>query len=383
LAFWLAAAAFAVAMFGTTLPTPLYPLYREQLHFAPVLITVIFAVYAVGVIVALLFFGRLSDRVGRRRVLFAGLALSALSAVAFLLAGTLPLLFIGRILSGFSAGIFTGAGTAAVTELMSNERRHFATAVAVAANTGGLSLGPIAAGFLAQFAGHPLQLPYAVDLLLLVPAAAGLWMVPETVEAPGEFRVEFQRLCVPAEVHGIFVRAAIVGFCGFAVTGVYSAVAPSVLGEVMGIRSPALAGITVFVVMAVAAVGQITVQRLPERLAFPLGCNIMIAGLVLLGAAVATKSFPLLLASSAATGLGFGLTMGFGLMQINAKVDERRGEVTSTYFLICYVGLIVPVVGVGLVAMATGLSVAAYIFCGLVAATVLGVAAFTIRSRLA
>src|SRR3954462_12765706 len=100
--------ALAVAMLGTTLPTPLYVLYRERFGFSELMVTVIFATYAAGVIAALLLFGPLSDQIGRRRALLPGLALSALSAVAFLLAQGLGLLVVGRVLSGLSAGIFTG-----------------------------------------------------------------------------------------------------------------------------------------------------------------------------------------------------------------------------------------------------------------------------------
>ncbi len=99
--------AFAVTMLGTTLPTPLYGLYRQRFGFSELMITVIFATYAAGVIVALLSFGRLSDAIGRRAALLPALGLSALSAVAFLAAQGLGLLLAGRVLSGLSAGIFT------------------------------------------------------------------------------------------------------------------------------------------------------------------------------------------------------------------------------------------------------------------------------------
>src|ERR671923_1439469 len=88
------ALALAVGMMGTTLPTPLYELYRQRFGFSELMVTVIFAVYAAGVIAALLLFGRLSDQIGRRRVLLAGLVLSAAGMTAFLLAHDLAMLLV-------------------------------------------------------------------------------------------------------------------------------------------------------------------------------------------------------------------------------------------------------------------------------------------------
>src|SRR3954452_21192660 len=155
--------ALAMAMLGTTLPTPLYGLYRERFGFSELMITVIFAAYAAGVIASLILFGRLSDEIGRRRMLLPGLALAALGAVAFLLADGLALLIVGRVLFGLSAGIFTGTATATLADLAAPERRARATLVATIANMGALGSGPLLAGVLSQSAGSPLRLPFWVD----------------------------------------------------------------------------------------------------------------------------------------------------------------------------------------------------------------------------
>lgn len=115
LAFWLLGASLLVTTLGNTLPTPLYVVYQERFGFSTLMITVIFAVYAAGVLLALVLFGA-SDLLGRRHVLLAGLACGALSAVAFLLANGLALLLVGRVLSGLSVGIFVGTATAALVE---------------------------------------------------------------------------------------------------------------------------------------------------------------------------------------------------------------------------------------------------------------------------
>ena len=93
---WLVAAAFLVTMVGTTMPTPLYPLYEQELGFGGLMVTVVFATYAVGVLAALLLVGRLSDQVGRKAVLLPGIGVAAASSLVFLIPGSLPALFAGR-----------------------------------------------------------------------------------------------------------------------------------------------------------------------------------------------------------------------------------------------------------------------------------------------
>src|ERR1700722_19113305 len=133
-AFWLLAFVFAATMLGTTLPTPLYPFYQAQWHFSSAIVTVIFAVYAAGVLAALLLAGRSSDQAGRKPVLAVALGLSALSTVVFILAPDVGLLFVGRILSGLSACLMTGTATATLTELIPASASRRASLVATAVN---------------------------------------------------------------------------------------------------------------------------------------------------------------------------------------------------------------------------------------------------------
>jgi MFS family permease len=361
--------AFAVTMVGTTLPTPLYAIYQQEFGFSELMITVIFATYAVGVIGALLLFGRLSDRIGRRRALLPGLGLSALSAVLFLLTHGLGLLLAGRVLSGLSAGIFTGTATATLLDLATLEARGRATLVATMVNMGGLACGPLLAGLLAEFAGSPLRLVFWVDLALLVPAAVLVWAMPETVRAQGPVRIRPQRLHVPAEVRAIFIRAAMAGFAGFAVLGLFTAVAPAFLGQILGVQSHAVVGLIVFCVFASSLVGQTVLQRIVGAAALRTGCLALIAGIGLVALGLAVSSLALLVAGGVVAGLGQGLSFHAGLEAINdAAPADRRGEVASSFFVVAYVAISVPVVGVGVVAELTSLRAAGLIFAAVVAA---------------
>lgn len=378
LAFAGVAYAFAVTMLGTTLPTPLYPIYEREIGFSGLLVTIIYATYAVGVIAALLLFGQLSDQIGRRRTLLPGLVLSAASSVVFLVATGLPLLFVGRVLSGLSAGIFTGTATAAVIELAPEGGRR-GTLTATAANIGGLGMGPLVAGVLAQWLPAPLRLPYALHLVLLVGAFAAVWLLPDPVEGRRRPRLRPQRLRVPAEMRATFVTAAIAGFAAFAVFGLFAAVAPAFLSQLLHEPSHLLAGVVVFVIFAASVVAQIGLAGVATRTALAAGCAGLMAGMGLVAAALAAGSLPLLLAGAVIGGLAHGLAFRAAVGSVTAESPPgRRAEVSSSLFVIFYVAISIPVIGVGVLAQAFGLLTAGVVFAVFVALLALAALAGTL-----
>src|SRR5258708_3221083 len=184
LAFVAVAAAFMINMMGTTLPTAIYRYYQMQYGFTPTVIPLIYAHYPIGVVGAVLAVGNWSDQLGRRRMLLAGLCMSAASAITFLLGHGLPGLMLGRLLSGISAGIFTGTATVAVIELAPASWHRQAALAATASNMLGLGLGPLLSGVLVELLPSPMRLPYAVHLVLLAMALLAVWYAPETAQLP-------------------------------------------------------------------------------------------------------------------------------------------------------------------------------------------------------
>ncbi len=352
--FGLVAYAFLVTMIGTTLPTPLYPLFEQRYSFGELMVTVIFAVYAFGVIAGLLVFGNLSDEIGRKPVLLVGLAFSAISALLFVVAGSLAPIFAGRVVSGFSAGVFTGTATAMLVDLAPGGNRRLGSLVAVVV--------------------------IIVDLGLLVPAVVGLLLTPETVERK-VFRLRLQRLKVPPEVRSVFIRGATAGFGSFAVAGVFSSVAPVFLGTILGRTSHALAGSIVFILFSASIVGQLVISRLSDRPALVSGCVLLAGGVGLLALALGIESLAALIAAASVVGLGQGLVIGAGLAAINQRAPvEHRGETASSFFVVMYVGLSLPVIGVGVAAHVFSLRTAGIAFSAAVAALVLAVLASLSRS---
>jgi MFS family permease len=364
-----AAFALAIAMLGTTLPTPLYGLYRQRYGLSELMITVIFATYAAGVIASLVLFGRLSDQIGRRRVLLPGLVLSGLSAVCFLIANGLALLLVGRIFSGLSAGIFTGTATATLVDLAPPDRRGRSTLVATVANMGALGTGPLLAGLLSQWGGSPLRLAFWVDLALLVPAAIGIWAMPEPIARTSHPRLRPQAPTVPREMRSTFTQAAIAGFAGFAVLGLLTAVAPDFLGQTLGVTSRAVVGLVVFAVFAASTAGQVVLEFIPERAAIPAGAGALIVGMGSFALGLAASSLALLVLGGMIAGFGQGLSFRAGLAAVNERAPAaQRGAVASSFFVVMYVAISLPVIGEGLLAQGVGLRAAGLTFAGVVAA---------------
>lgn len=344
-------------MLGTTLPTPIYALYAERMHFAVLTTTVIYATYAGGVLFALLLFGRWSDVVGRGPILAVGLVAASASAVVFLIADSVPLLLVGRVLSGLSAGLFTGTATAAVIEAAPPKWRGRAAAVATVANIGGLGAGPLLAGVLVEYAPSPLHLTFIVHIALMVLAAVAILVVPETSPRTGRFG--FQRVSVPSEVRRVFVIAAIAAFAGFAVTGLFTAVAPSFLSQVVGIEDHLVAGLVVCLIFTFSALAQLGANGIKPERAIAIGCAILVVGTAILAAALHFSSLAGLIAAAVVSGIGQGISFSRGLAAVVAKTPpERRAEVSSTYFVVAYVALSVPVISEGIAAQALGLRTA-------------------------
>ncbi|WP_441350749.1 MFS transporter [Streptomyces sp. TP-A0874] len=376
-----ASAVFAVGMTGTTLPTPLYGLYREQLGFSEFMVTVIFAVYAVGVIAVLLLAGNVSDETGRRPVLLVGIGLSVASAVCFLAEGGLPLLFAGRLLSGFAAGLFSGTATATVMELARPGHAARAGFAATAANMGGLGCGPLMAGLLAEYTAWPLRLPFLVNLALLALAALLTWFLPETVERRRPRAASAVRgTRVPAEVRGVFTPAALAGFAGFALLGSFTAVAPSFVAQTLRVQNLAVSGAIVFSVFLASTLGQSLTERLGSNRALPGGCLVLVAGLLLVALSLTLESLPLLVLGAVCGGLGQGLSFRAAVTAVGrAAPPEHRGGTISAFFVVAYVGICLPVVGIGALTEWLGLRQAGIVFAVCVILLAAGVGLYVLR----
>ena len=224
----------------SAVPTPLYVLYQARDGFGALMVTVIFAAYAAGVVASLFLAGHVSDWLGRRRMAAVAVAVNMASGALFLAWPSVTGLIAGRVISGISIGMLTATATAYLSELhaAAHPGRPCTRAemVATTANLGGLGFGPLLAGFLAQYVGDPLRLPYLVAEALMLVGAISLALAPETVTRPGN-RPAYrpQRVSVPVVSRSLFFAAGAAAAAQFALFGLFASPAPGVL-PYFGIR---------------------------------------------------------------------------------------------------------------------------------------------------
>ncbi|MET0805549.1 MAG: MFS transporter [Lacisediminihabitans sp.] len=358
--FWVIAAAFLLVMAFSTIPTPLYSLYQARDGFATFLLTVIFAVYAVGVIASLYLAGHISDWLGRRRIILVAVLIELLAAVIFLVWPSVPGLLVARFISGVGVGALTATATAHLSELRAvarpDEGGRFSSTVSTFVNNGGLALGPLIAGFIAQWIAGPLQVPYVLFIVLLAVAAIAVAFVPETVEKPmpvdghGERRAyRPQRMSLPSESRGAFWSAAIAALSAFAIFGLFTSLAPSFLAGTLHETSHVVAGLVTFSVFGAAAVAQLLTTRMPLVAQVRLAATMMAVGLAALSVGALLANLPLFIAAGIVAGAGVGVQFRSSVaVAASLALPPRRGEVLAALFLVAYLGLTVPVLLVGL-----------------------------------
>jgi MFS family permease len=385
--FWVVAVAFLLNMAFSAVPTPLYVLYQQRDGFSNLMVTIVFGVYAVGVIGSLFLGGHLSDWVGRRRVFVPALLANAASAVVFIVDPSLAGLIVARVISGVSVGLTTATATSYLAELHASARpsasQRRAEAVATGSNLGGIGFGPLAAGLLAQFAPAPLVLPYVVFGIALVGAAVAVALSPETVRRPDQPpRYRPQRIAVPVGSRPLFYAATLAGLAAFAVFGVFNSLVPSFLAGTLHQSSHAIAGAVPFAAFAGGAAAQMLAAGRPAPVLLRWSIPTVTVGLSLTAAAMWSSSLAMFVIGGVVAGAGAGLVFK-GSLAVAASTAPAgsRAEVLAGFFLGAYIGLSVPVVGLGVVTQYIPARDAMLVFAALAAiAIAASVSAVTRRS---
>jgi MFS family permease len=327
-------------------PTPLYGTYQHEWGFSDLTITVVFGVYALAFLGALLTVGRLSDHVGRRPIIFAGIAGQLLALAIFIGAHSLSALLVARVVQGLAAGTAIGAIGAGMLDI-DQIRGAVANATAPGLGTGS---GVLVSSFAVQWLPAPTRLVYLVIGGVLVVQALGLSLFPETSpRALGAWRSLIPQIELPAQTRRPMTAAAPVLFAVWALAGFYGSLGPSLADHLAGSASVVEGGLGLGLLALIAAATTYVLRATPASQVMVVGTSTLIGGVTLVLLSLWVASAALFFAGTAVAGIGFGAGFqgGIRLVAPLAHPDQRAG-VLSTLFIVSYVGLGVPAVLAGL-----------------------------------
>jgi hypothetical protein len=344
-ALYLLASLVVSLLAASAAPTPLYAIYQRMWGFTPITITIVFGVYAVAVLVALLTLGRLSDSIGRRPVLLAALGVQILSMVVYATAGGVGELMGARIIQGLATGAALGAIGAGMLDV-DRERGALANALSPGLGTGS---GALVSALFVQFLPAPTHLIYVALIGVFAAQAIGVALLRETVTpVPVTRAVLVPEVRLPRAVRGPVLAAAPVLFAVWALAGLYAALGPSIVAALTGNQSVVLgsASVTALTVTAVSSV--YLLRNVPARTVLVWGIAGLVAGVAITLVALGAGSVALFFVGTAVSGVGFGAGFQGGIRTVVplAAPHERAG-VLSLLFVVSYLGMGVPAVAAG------------------------------------
>ena len=336
---------------------PLLVVYQEQWKFPAALLTLAFAVFAIGFLAAVLTLGSLSDHVGRRPVLIGALIIQLASNITFLVAPDIGWVIAGRIVQGAATGAATTAFTAALVELAPPNGKRLGTILGSVGLTGGLGVGSLLAGLAIQLTTTANSIIFIVLTIITILGIVVIALSPESVtRAPGALRSLVPRVAIPPATRTEFAAAAPVIAAIWMLSGLSGGLAPSMVRSVFLLNSGLLNGLSGFIAPATSAVIGLAFARLDPRRAMTIGIYASIVGAVAIISGVFAGSLAIMLIGQAIAGAGFGASFTASLRLIFplAAAHQRAGVVAGIY-IVSYIAFGVPIVIAGQLAGPLGL----------------------------
>jgi predicted MFS family arabinose efflux permease len=357
--------AFAGVTLAAGAPTPLLVLFEHQWGFHAGILTIAFAIYAFGLLLALLVVGSLSDYIGRRPVLIGALSVQLLAMVMFFFASNIGWVIAARAVQGLATGAAFSAFTAALVELAPPRHKELGAVIGSVAPAGGLGLGALLTGAAIQFTGSPAKIVFAALALVTSLGIAVATLTDETVSRrPGAVRALRPELSIPRPAAREFVAAVPVQVGAWMFVGLFLGLVPTIVRGVFDIDSGMVSGAAVFAEPGAAAVAALFVRRISPRGSAQSGGAEIVVGVVLVVVALAARVLPLLIFGGVVGGVGWGSSYSGSLRTLSplAEPDQRAG-LFAAVFTVAYLAFGAPVVIAGQLIPRAGLSSTAIAYC--------------------
>ncbi|MFT0545267.1 MFS transporter [Allopusillimonas ginsengisoli] len=377
---WLHALILLTFMAASSAPTPLYSLYRESWEFSAATLTVVFGVYAISLLLALLVLGSMSDYIGRRPVIVGALVLNIMAMVLFLMADTVSMLIAARLLQGVATGMATSALAAG---LMDSDRLRSPLINSVAPMVG-LALGALGTSILVQFAPAPMRLVFILLIVAMSGLAIAALLLPElSSRRNGIWQALRPTVSVPRDAWRVLLLIAPLDVAAWALGGFYFSLGPTLAAHVTGQHAPVVGGLLVFTLTITAAVS-VTLLRTwaPERM-LVFGALSLMSGVAITLGGVQAGSVLLFFLGTSIAGIGFGLGFLGALRTLLpvAQPHERAG-LMAAFYIMSYLAFCVPAILAGIATGFMGLEpVAIYYGAALIALASIALIGMGFRSH--
>ncbi len=382
LAYALSAAIIGAALFASVAPSPLYQTYARLWGFSAVLLTLVFATYALGVLAALLLAGRVSDVAGRRPVLAIALSALLVATVLYMGAQSVVWLFAARAVQGLATGLALGTASAGLLDFHPGQDPEAVGLTTGVVSAAGLGLGALASSALVQFLPAPRVLPYIVVFILFAVALLGVILMPEPVASRSRPRLSPQRPHVPSSVRQHFVLAALAVISAYSIGGLLFALGPALSTRVFQSTNHLVTGTSLFLLPGAGAVAQLAYGRRTAWVGAATGAVALALGVGLIALSAAEDSAAALIVGLVVGGAGFGLAFLGSLRALSAEIPPaHRAGVMSAFFIAAYAALSIPAVLAGFATGPLGLDSTFEILGAAVAAIALVAAVQAWRTR--
>ena len=344
-----AALSFAALYLAAGAPSTLLVSLEASWHFAPGLLTIAFAAYAISLLVALLVTGSLSDHIGRRPVIIGALALESVAMLVFVFSNDIAWVIAARLIQGFATGAASSAFTAWVVEIAPDRFKRLGGIVAGTAPAGGLGLGALLSGVAVQFTSDATAVVFTV--LAVVMAAGTLVAIfsTETVSRQrGALATLIPRVTIPVAARREFAASIPAHVASWMLAGLFLGLVPSIVRTLFHIDSGVLSGLTAFIQPAVAAAAGFLLGRVAARRVTVVGGLAVVVGTAIIVAGIALGILPLIWFGALFGGVGFGASFTGSLRTLAplAQSHERAGLFAGVY-LVAYLAFGVPVIIAG------------------------------------
>lgn len=368
-------------MTGASAPSPFYPVLAAEIGFDAIVISAVFAVYAVALLLALLSAGSLSDHIGRRPVAIGGLLLLAGSMLLFWHADSVATLMLARILQGAASGVLIAALSAAALDLAPGGRSRVAALWNALSPGIGLALGALVSGIALDVTGQPLLDVFAPLTVIYLVLAALFFLAPETAPLHlGAWGSLSFRLSVPAGIRSDFWRGAPAIIAGWATGGLFLSLGANIVRTELGGEAHVWQGLAVAMLAGIGAITAFVFRNRRPRTSVIFGTAALATGTALSLIALGVESLPFYLAATAVTGMGFGTAFSGVVASLAPRIPATdRADTFAVIYLLAYLAFGVPAVVAGTLVGVFGLG-AVCVGYGVVV-IVLAVVALVLRVR--